>query len=207
MFFVLSIYFSFTTRFCFVLLRFSHFVTTRIVIPFGPRKFLLLHLCPHTCSLWNLFQTRLTFHSNRYIRPIRMDEYTVQLFGPGAAARREEDGRGSEEESDSKRHHDPCRGGYQANELEGAYLVCYLVLMFQFLIQVSLCYLPLYLQSSFVFFSVCTAFLILFLAPHREFEFMILWLILQRVSSLITHCLVLPPKFHPLTIISFRVFF
>ena len=96
MFFVLSIYSSFTTRCCFLLFRFSHLVTTRIVVPFGPRKFLLLHLRPHTCSLWNLLQTRLTFHSNRYIRPIRVDEYAVQLFGPGTAAWREEDDRGSE---------------------------------------------------------------------------------------------------------------
>jgi len=93
-FFVLSIYFSFTTRFCFVLFRFSHLVTTRIFVPFGTRTFLLLHLRPHACSLWNLLRTRLTFHSNRYIRPIR--EYAVQLFGPGTAAWREEDDRGSE---------------------------------------------------------------------------------------------------------------
>jgi len=58
------------------------------------------------------------------------------------------------------------RGGYQEDEREGAYLVCYLVLMFRFLIQVSLRYLPLYLQSSFVFFSVCAAYHFSFYFSH-----------------------------------------
>ena len=208
MFFVPSIYFSFTTRFCFVLFRFSHFVTTGIVVPFGPRKFLLLYLRPHTCSLWNLLQTRPTFHSNRYIRPIRVDEYAAQLFGPGDAARREEDDRGSERKRaiarDTMTH---VEEGVKRMSVKAPIWCVILFLCFDFSFKFPFvifryAYNHLSSSSPFVLHTISRSIF----APHREFGFMILWLILQRVSSLITHCLVLPPKFHPLTIISFRVF-